>query len=633
MASHSKPTLFRLRALLLSLGLLFGGAAVHAQQAAVAPPAGDSKVGTDADFIAAADEVVGQMSQITGLKLLTPLKKSLRSREEIRAYVIKQMNEEKNPAERYADERSAEAFGLLPKGFDLDTFMVNVLTEQVEGLYDPKNREFYIADWSPLADQRMVMAHELTHALQDQHFQIEAWVRAARPNEDAELARDAVLEGSAMAAMVDYLMLGTGRSLKDLPDFDPGMLIGDLGSTPTLKDAPPFLKDALIFPYIGGLNFSAAVMRNSGWSALSGVFQKPPVSTQQILHPALYRTGKTPANVALPRLEKLLGDNWSKLDENIMGEFGWKEVFKQFLDADRAKTLAAAWDGDRYLVFEHKQTKKLILLTRLHLDSEVHAARFFGQYSEALEKKYSERSNLLRRPNFFSFDTPDGGVFLDCLGEECVTMEGATRQIFDGFTKALAWPMAPQPPEKPGPVPAKTAMIFAPLEERSEGLFTKRETSSASLTHSLGETQRQRFHCFAVRLASLLKAGKAMQEFLFQARASRREIWITRTTRRRAALAPESRQRQLREFRRAGKVFGVSLVMDGQLFAGVHAILLIAHDFLPDFRGTRLFAAALGHQCEVTASLGKEFGRQSRIQSLRTRGMRALGVATALQKS
>jgi len=73
--------------------------------------------------------------------------------------------------------------------------------------------------------------------------------------------------------------------------------------------------------------------------------------------------------------------------------------------------------------FEQKQTKKLVLVTRLHLDSEEHAVRFFGQYSEALEKKYAERSNLLRRPNFFSFDTPDGGVFLDCLGNECVTME------------------------------------------------------------------------------------------------------------------------------------------------------------------------------------------------------------------
>src|SRR5207302_8846406 len=263
------------------LGCCFGVSGGRAQDKPASTPHADSKAANNAEFIATADEVLQQMSEITGLKLLSPLKKSLRSREGIRAYVIKQMNEEKNPAERYADARTAEAFGLLPKGFDLDSFMVNVLTEQIEGLYDPKAQEFYIADWSAPDEQRMVMAHELTHALEDQHFHIEAWSRAAKPNEDAELARDAVLEGSAMAAMVDYLMRGTGRSLKDLPEFDPSMLLGELESTPTLKSAPPFLKDALIFPYISGLNFSAAILKNSGWPVLSGVFEKPPVSTQQ----------------------------------------------------------------------------------------------------------------------------------------------------------------------------------------------------------------------------------------------------------------------------------------------------------------------------------------------------------------
>src|SRR5712664_541231 len=121
MRSDLKHFYFGLRALVLSLALFLGGIVVHAQEAAVAPPSADSKPATTADFIAAADEVLGQMSQITGLKLVTPLKKSLRSREEIRAYVIKQMNEDKNTAERYADQRSAEAFGLLPKGFDLDS--------------------------------------------------------------------------------------------------------------------------------------------------------------------------------------------------------------------------------------------------------------------------------------------------------------------------------------------------------------------------------------------------------------------------------------------------------------------------------------------------------------------------------
>lgn len=457
MDSLSKRAQAALLALALGLGCGFGAAQARAQDSSAAASRAASKSASNVEFLAAADEVLQQMSEITGLKLITPLKKSLRSREEIRAYVIQQMNEEKNPAERYADARTAEALGLLPKGFDLDTFMVNVLTEQVEGLYDPKAREFYIADWSPPSDQRMVMAHELTHALEDQHFDIEAWSRAARPNEDAELARDAVLEGSAMAAMVDYLMLGTGRSLKDLPEFDPSMLLGELESTPTLKDAPPFLKDALIFPYISGLNYSAAILKNSGWSALAGVFEKPPVSTQQILHPGLYKSGKVPSTVLLPSLEKMLGKDWAKLDENILGEFGWKEVLRQFLDDDRAKPLAAAWGGDRYATYEQKETKKLVLVTRLRLDSEEHADRFFGQYSEALEKKHSERSNLMRRPNFFQFDTPDGGVFLYCFGDSCVTLEGATRRVFDAFTKALDWPSAPSPPERPGAVPEKTA--------------------------------------------------------------------------------------------------------------------------------------------------------------------------------
>src|SRR5690242_20807926 len=217
------------------LAFCFFSSTSFAQDSPAAAPRADSKTANNAEFLAAADEVLQQMSEITGLKLETPLKKSLRSREEIRAYVLRQMNEDETPEERYADAKSAEAFGLLPRGFDLDSFMVELLTEQIAGLYDPKAHEFYIADWIPLHDQRMVMAHELTHALEDQHFQIEAWAKAARPNDDGELARESVLEGSAMVAMVEYLLQGSGRSLQDLPDIDPAMLIGDMADTPLLK--------------------------------------------------------------------------------------------------------------------------------------------------------------------------------------------------------------------------------------------------------------------------------------------------------------------------------------------------------------------------------------------------------------
>lgn len=445
MKTLNKLQVRALCASLLAALCFLGSGILRAQQEATSPPATASPKVDNAEFAATADEVLQQVSEITGLKLLTPLKKTLRSREEIRAYVIREMDDEKNPQERYGEEQSAEAFGLIPKGFDLDHFMVDLLTEQIAGLYDPKAREFYVADWIKLDDQRMVMAHELTHALQDQHFHIDAWVKAARPNDDAEMARESVLEGSAMAAMIDYLLKGMGRSVEDLPPFDPSVFAGNLSDTPKLKEAPPFLKDALIFPYFGGLNFSAAILRSSHWDGVSAVFANPPVSTQQIMHPALYRSGKAPASVTLPSIEKLLGPDWAKIDENVMGEFGWKEILKQFLGEDVAGPLAAGWDGDRYALYEQKRSKKLILVARLRLDSADQAGHFFETYSDALAKKHPNHEKIEKLPGFLSFYTSDGGVFLRCVAAECVSAEGATQNVFDGISGLIGWPVETGP--------------------------------------------------------------------------------------------------------------------------------------------------------------------------------------------
>jgi hypothetical protein len=126
-----------------------------------------------------------------------------------------------------------------------------------------------------------------------------------------------------------------------------------------------------------------------------------------------------------------------------MGEFGWKEILKQFLGEERATPLAALWGGDRYVLYEQKQTKQLILVARLYLNTEEHAGQFFGQYSEALVKKYGEHENPSRQPNFLSFNTPDGGVFLRCVGSECLSVEGTTRGVFNGISAMIGWPAAP----------------------------------------------------------------------------------------------------------------------------------------------------------------------------------------------
>ncbi len=128
-----------------------------------------------------------------------------------------------------------------------------------------------------------------------------------------------------------------------------------------------------------------------------------------------------------------------------MGEFGLTEGLRQFFGSDRADALSVAWDGDRYAVFEEATTKQTPLVFRLALQTSEDTVRFFGQYSEALETKYSTRNHLYRRPNFFQFQTDTGGVFLRCIGLQCITLEGATRETYDVINRAIGWPPAPGP--------------------------------------------------------------------------------------------------------------------------------------------------------------------------------------------
>jgi hypothetical protein len=418
------------------------------------------------EFLKAADEVLAQMSVILHLPIKQPLKKSLRSKQEIRAYLIQADNEDKNDAQKYADDKSLEAFGLIPKNFPLDSFMLDVLTEQVAGLYDPKAKEFYIADWIPADEQRDVMSHELTHALEDQSFDVDPWIKAARPDDDAELARTSVSEGTALAAMLDYSLRDRHISIRDIGDvtalISPGA-IEQMDQDSKLAKAPIVIRDGLLFPYLAGTSFSQQFLKaHTGWQDLHLLFERPPVSTQQILHPDLYLKDVGPAKVTLPKWKGLAPAEWKLLEENVMGEFGVEEVLKQFLDPARAAKLAPAWAGDRYALFEDVKTKDTRLVFLLAFDTEENSARFFGQYSEALEKKYAERTQLFRRPNFFQFQTPTGGVFLHCEGLQCVTVEGATRQTFDAINRAIGWPVAPGPAEAAAPSIAQIPDALVP---------------------------------------------------------------------------------------------------------------------------------------------------------------------------
>lgn len=425
-----------------------------AQQLVVPPLAGQSH----ADFLKATDEVLSQMSEILHLPQKGELKKSIRSRDEIRQYVLKDFQKEKEKQERLADELMGKKLGLIPENLDWEPFLLDLLTEQIAGLYDPKSREFYIADWIEPADQREVMAHELTHALQDEHFSIEKWADAAKPNDDAEFARHAVLEGSAFAAMLDWTLRDKGASVRESPDLDrlldPDMMTGGEKS-PKFDSAPQFVRDTLLFPYLSGAIFTQALLRQyDGWEGFNRVFEHPPASTQQILHPDLYFRDVKPQKVNLPALPSSAARQWKKLEASVGGEFLLLEWLKEFMGPARAKELSSAWTGDEFAIYADAKpapgTKlpRSLLLWRIATASDEDAARLFGGISQALQMRYEDRTALLRRPNYFEFQTPQGGVFLRCVAAECLVVDGADRAAYDELTRAIGWPAAPEQPRR-----------------------------------------------------------------------------------------------------------------------------------------------------------------------------------------
>src|SRR5271157_5140572 len=193
------------------------------------------------ELLSQADEVLQQMSQITGLPIKGPLKKQVISRPEIEKYLTDNLHEEMTPGEIHAQEALVHAFGLVSRDFNLEKFLVSFYTEQAAGFYDPERKTMFIADWVPAEMQAMTLSHELTHVLQDQNWDLDSYMHGARNDDDATAARQAVVEGYATAAMFQQSTggadLGEMQLLAPLID---ALSSSQLGGSAELANAPYF---------------------------------------------------------------------------------------------------------------------------------------------------------------------------------------------------------------------------------------------------------------------------------------------------------------------------------------------------------------------------------------------------------
>src|SRR5262245_23331936 len=270
---------YRAGGLLISLGLLavLVGHSVLAQRAPQ-ETATTSAAARNAALVAATDEVLKETSEVRQLSIMRPVQSSTQSRAEIERSVKKNLDEEVSAADMHAGEVTLKKLGLAPPNFQYRELMVRLLTEQVAGYYEPKTRQFYLADWIDIDGQKPIMAHELTHALQDQHFNLRRFDHWPKGDSDAELAAHALIEGDATMAMAMYVATDLLRALSFLKSA-----AGTGIATEELDKAPRALRETLLFPYQEGMNWTRALYKDGGWARVSDAFTKLPESTEQVL--------------------------------------------------------------------------------------------------------------------------------------------------------------------------------------------------------------------------------------------------------------------------------------------------------------------------------------------------------------
>ena len=409
---HKSPILSRM--ILLSWVLLFATTAVAQQQSAQ-------------ELLSQADEVLQQMSQLTGLRITGQLNKQVVNRPEVEKYITQNLHEEMTPAEIHAQDALVHAFGLVSRDFNLEKFLIKFYTEQAAGFYDPKRKTMFIADWVPQEMQGMTLSHELTHALQDQNWDLDSYMHGARADDDASAARQAVVEGYATAAMVQHALGGT--ELAQLPSLAPlleTLTSSQLAESPELSNAPQFFRTEVLFPYVQGMGFIQAGLQQGGWKDVNVLSRRPPQSTKEIFEPQIYFNHQALPTVALthpPALDGISGLRF--LTGNSMGELGYYALLGQLISEDEAKAVGMAWLADRYLLYERSGGDDYTLVARTRWTSPAQAQAFFRDYHTILANKYSDLTNSKRSSaNEFIGSAANGAVFLLRKDDECVWAEG-----------------------------------------------------------------------------------------------------------------------------------------------------------------------------------------------------------------
>lgn len=404
------------------------------------------------------DEILSFVSSDTRLPIVHPVKRKLISREEVNKYLRQKFDEDKGTKKLEQSEIVLKKFGLLDRDFHLKPFLVELLTEQIAGFYDNKTKTVNLLDWIKPDEQKPVLAHELTHALQDQKVDLTKWSDASDESDsknvqqdnkhiqtdEADTAREAVAEGQAMVSFVDYTLQPMGKTLRDEPElvrhFEDAA--SDTSGSPVLSRAPLLLQESLLFPYSAGLGFEQAVLLKGGaQAAFAGTLDSPPSSSFEIMHPSAYISHAPVPVLRMPDIHPLIDAEYAPYDIGVMGELDVRILMELFGGRQAARAITPAWNGGIYYAAQRKSatpaekqtTGSLALLYYSRWKTPEAAEAFLKVYTDELPRKYS---GLTRREQ----DEADASeqVYSTNEGDVLLSISGSTVYVGEGFPLKLS---------------------------------------------------------------------------------------------------------------------------------------------------------------------------------------------------
>lgn len=374
---------------------------------------------------AEANSIARELTAISGLELHHPVPCDFISKDKINEFLQKRVKEVAKPEEIRAEELTLKKFGLAPPDFDLAKNTVDLLTEQAAAFYDYDKKKLFLTESTPSDTQEPVLAHELSHALADQNFNLAKFIRQGRKSDDGATARMAVMEGQATWLMSEYLARKMGQSLKNSPELVTmmsSMSENAGGQFPVFESAPLYERLTLVFPYTKGMLFQNAIYQRDGQAAFGEVFRKAPVSTQQILHPEKYFDAVKPSDPELP--DAHLPRGYKGLVGGSLGELEHGILLEQFLSKERAGQLAPHWRGSSFELQENKKAKRVVLLYASEWDSEDAAGQYFAAYRVMLQKKWKKMTVASESADVLTGTGDDGRFEVRRKGTTVTSMEG-----------------------------------------------------------------------------------------------------------------------------------------------------------------------------------------------------------------